>query len=340
MSPIRPADVRGTKSVRFGELKLAKTSNDSAIGSVEGYFGVFDEMDYDDDVSMKGCVERAASELFPQNQIKFFFNHAMPIGPLTNFGEDSKGMVYAGDILDTELGRDVKTLIGGGAVDQSSFRFRVSKWSYDEERKGKHGWPVRMVKEYFPVLEVGPVGLGAQPLTTASLKGFESHMPTLVKMAQLYEVGALDLGTVRRTLPNHDLPLADEDAQAHSSVKALRDWSGGETPNSEFAKAFAFVDPRRAGDFGAYDIQIGAVVDGELKACSNLLWMAAEIVHDDARFTDSERNELKSHLGSYFEKMRAGGRMVFAPWEEEQLVGPMQRLLTSFRGVRDALTNS
>lgn len=324
-----PVGLLETKALQ-GEVKLRKDGN-----AVEGYAALWDVVDLDDDVFVKGAFARAAKELHPKNQIKFRFNHTIPVGVLTHFAEDSKGLEYAAEISDTVFGRDLKTLIKDKAVDQSSPQFRASSVAYDENRLGRRGYPVRKILEAFPTVEISVLDLGAQPDSTASMKALGLHAPVLARLATLYEIGALDLGTPKSALPFRDLPLAERDREwdSKSAEGRVREWAAQQpNPDAALAQAYLVVDVRRAGAADAFTHLIADVVDGELKA------VPAGLAEVAARTLDVES---QGHVELYYRKMRRefGDDSERAPWEQKvvQIESSVARLTTSLKGLREAL---
>ncbi len=140
--------------------------------TISGHAAVFGNIDNDSDITEVGSFTKTIAERFPQNLIKFLWQHRDPLGPLLRIQEDSVGLAFEGRVSKTALGDDALTLMADGVVDRMSFGFVVADYDMDPELKGKYGQPVRRVKRYDPLYEVSPVTFAANELATISaIKG-------------------------------------------------------------------------------------------------------------------------------------------------------------------------
>lgn len=137
---------------------------------------------------MPGAFTRALKE--QQHPVVALWNHdpnyvlgSTRSGTLT-VGTDDEGMRYSVEVPDTQLGRDLSTLIARGDVWGSSFAFVIAKdgesWDKDED-----GVALRNVHEVEGVYDVSPVLTPAyeQATTGVAVRSYErflqSHRPAL-----------------------------------------------------------------------------------------------------------------------------------------------------------------
>lgn len=136
-----------------------------------GYAAVFNN--YSDDLG--GFVERIDPSAFSatrMDDVVALFNHDvnMVLGrtPKTTFLTiDSKGLEYKIELPATQLGRDMKELIGRGDIQKSSFSFNVAI-DGDTWGENENGQIVRTIKNISRLWDIGPVTFAAYPDTTVS----------------------------------------------------------------------------------------------------------------------------------------------------------------------------
>lgn len=103
---------------------------------IRGYFSVFGHIDRAEQIVDRGAFSRFLAEN-PGVQLPIYYEHdhsgsfwgdgkrRRPIGVTTAIDQDAFGMYFEGEILDTEKGVEVATLISGGAVKQVSFGYYI-----------------------------------------------------------------------------------------------------------------------------------------------------------------------------------------------------------------------
>ena len=82
---------------------------------------------------------------------------------------DASGLRYEIDLPDTQIGRDVATLIGRGDVTGSSFGFTVATGG-QRYYKGTDGISVREISQIGTLYDVGPVTFPAYTSTSAAVR--------------------------------------------------------------------------------------------------------------------------------------------------------------------------
>jgi HK97 family phage prohead protease len=124
-------------------------------------------------------------------------------GTLT-VGTDDEGMSYSVEVPDTQLGRDLSTLIARGDVWGSSFAFVIGEESWD---KDEDGTALRSVISVEGVYDISPVLTPAyeQATTGVAVRSYErflqSHRPALKLPALLRN--AKSEHAIRRFLRQH-----------------------------------------------------------------------------------------------------------------------------------------
>lgn len=134
-----------------------------------------------------------------------------------------------------------------------------------------------------------------------------------------------------------DLPLADLDTawSASAAIKRVREWAGAEdSPNSQYLKAFFWVDTAAPDNFGSYKLPFADVIDGSLKAVPRGVFAAAAVVQG-ARggFKGDDIDAIKRHIERYYEKL---GRP--APWQTSKWRERVARVLDHVLRREDTLS--
>lgn len=123
------AAAREYKTFHF-ELKSADDEN----GEFSGYAAVFGNRDSGNDIIEKGAFTKTLTEDF--DRIKILFQHEdydLPIGKPLELREDEKGLFIRGRISDTQKGRDIRTLLKDGVLNELSIGYDVVAFDYDGE---------------------------------------------------------------------------------------------------------------------------------------------------------------------------------------------------------------
>ncbi len=99
------------------------------LGFIEGYATRFGEYDLNRDRVLRGAFLKSLIPAKP-GRVKMLYQHRVekPIGRWIGIKEDAQGLFVRGEIfLNTDLGRNVWSLISGGALDGLSIGFRTKK---------------------------------------------------------------------------------------------------------------------------------------------------------------------------------------------------------------------
>ena len=164
------------KAFRVDDLKARK--EDGAL-IFSGYANVFDIVDYDGDVVVKGAfadtIEEQKDDL---KQIKILWQHdpSQPIGYPLELKEDDHGLYIRGVLSATSLGRDAYQLITDGVIGVMSIGYDVVKSSVSKDLKTPSGDPVRLLEALW-LWEVSLVTFAAN--SSAKITGTKASMWTL-----------------------------------------------------------------------------------------------------------------------------------------------------------------
>ncbi len=146
-------------------LKLdVKALNDREF---EGYGSVFNTMDLVGDIVAPGAFKESLAEHEAAGTMPLMFWMHCPdqvAGAWVSMQEDKRGLAVKGELADTQLGNEMRTLLKMQAVRGLSigFRTRESEW-VDDEMNGIH----RVLTEV-DLVEVSLVSMAANPLAQVS----------------------------------------------------------------------------------------------------------------------------------------------------------------------------
>lgn len=104
---------------------------------ITGYASIFNELDYHNDVILKGAFENSISKHKSGRKIKLLWQHDQnkPIGVINSLYEDDKGLLVEASVNNSiAQGREVISLIKQEALDALSIGFNVAK--SDVHKKG------------------------------------------------------------------------------------------------------------------------------------------------------------------------------------------------------------
>lgn len=119
------------------------------------------------------------------DKVKVLFNHGFdpqigdkPLGKPRLMEPRAKGLYTETPLSKTSYNADLIELLGDGALDGMSFRFSVTRESWDENGKvnkaNPKGLPMRTIEE-IRLYEFGPVTFPAYEATTVGVRGREAY---------------------------------------------------------------------------------------------------------------------------------------------------------------------
>jgi uncharacterized protein len=138
---------------------------------LEGYAAIFDDLDSDKDVIIKGAFKSSLMSDDERRRVKVLWQHnrSEPIGRPYELGEDSKGLYFRARLTKgVQRADETLALVADGVIDEMSFGFDVIE-SEMGEVKGKGGEPARArFLKGLRLWEISPVTWGANGNTAVS----------------------------------------------------------------------------------------------------------------------------------------------------------------------------
>lgn len=128
---------------------------------IKAYALAFGNVDSWGDIIAPGAVDEfLKSENFGRMALCYQHNTSEVIGVITGAGVDEKGMWIEADVLPTTTGKNVQTLIKGGAIKEFSIGYFADSYHY-EKREG-YTYDIRVL-DAITIVEVSPVTRAANP---------------------------------------------------------------------------------------------------------------------------------------------------------------------------------
>lgn len=119
---------REYKAFKF-ELESADES-----GEFSGYAAVFGNVDSGNDIIEKGAFAKTIREDFDRIKILALHNDCwLPVGKPLELREDDRGLFIRGKISDTSMGRDIKTLLKDGVLNELSIGYDAVAFDFDKD---------------------------------------------------------------------------------------------------------------------------------------------------------------------------------------------------------------
>lgn len=133
------------------------------------------------------------------------------------------------------------------------------------------------------------------------------------------------------------LPVGPDNAWDSGAAESrVRNWADAQDgPNSQYARAFLWVDAAAKDKFGSYKLQIGDVVDGKLVAIPRAIFAVAAVLQGGRGGVDipeSDQASIKRTVSAYYKKMDK-----VAPWDDDsKSVTALSSLVQDMRSFRTA----
>lgn len=166
-----------TRHYTRSELRAQSANGVTTIG---GYAAVFDSPSLDLGWTEEVDPQAFDSVLAASPDVRCLFNHdpGALLGRTTagtlRLSVDARGLAYDCDLPDTQLARDLGTLIERKDITGSSFGFIVKRDQWTDNRDGT---VTRRILEFDELLDVSPVTYPAYPATSAGKRNLPASMP-------------------------------------------------------------------------------------------------------------------------------------------------------------------
>ena len=114
-------------------------SADENTGEFSGYAAVFGNRDSGNDIIEKGAFTKTIVEDFHRIKILALHNDCwLPVGKPIELREDDRGLFIRGKISDTSMGRDIRTLLKDGVLNELSIGYDAIEFDYDSKQDIRH----------------------------------------------------------------------------------------------------------------------------------------------------------------------------------------------------------
>lgn len=114
-------------------------SADESTGEFSGYAAVFGNRDSGNDIIEKGAFAKTIVEDFHRIKILALHNDCwLPVGKPIELREDDRGLFIKGKISDTSMGRDIRTLLKDGVLNELSIGYGAVEFDYDSKQDIRH----------------------------------------------------------------------------------------------------------------------------------------------------------------------------------------------------------
>ena len=131
------------------------------------------------EVLLPGCFDKILNRTYKRVDVPLLFNHnpdhllARTANESLRLTSDEKGLKFEADAPDTQLGRDLQTLIRSGTVSGCSFAFTVDtsgeSWGHDDK-----GNAIRTIRECTGLYDTSIVTSPAYPSTSVAIRSLEA----------------------------------------------------------------------------------------------------------------------------------------------------------------------
>lgn len=194
----------------------------------EGHGAIFGNVDLGGDVVIKGAFEASLKAHKKSGTLPaMFWMHKMDQVPgvWTDMHEDSKGLYVKGELVDTALGNEVRTLLQKKAVRGLSIGYRVNDFGYDKDG-------VRVLKE-LDVHEISIVSLAMNPMAKVeAVKARLSDLGEYVPTEREFERTLRDAG-LSRSVARMVCAKMFDDEPASGMLPRPRQWDAGKVDSEE-----------------------------------------------------------------------------------------------------------
>lgn len=286
------------REIKTFPFEVKATAEENNIFTFEGYASTFNNIDYGDDVVIRGAF---ANSLAKNSQVPILWQHQMsePVGVSVQLYEDDKGLFIKGNLPkdDTLVSGRIIPQMKVGSIKEMSIGFFTK--NFDMAKDG-----IRLLKE-IDLFEVSLVtkAMNAQALVS----GFKSFA-----------------GTTK-------LPLAPRDRSwdGTQAEQRIREYTNSiEAPSQDYRKYFMYFDGQNADLFGSYKLLFADIINGEPHIIPRAIFAIAGILNGargGVDITDADKNKIKPVINQLYKRMAE-------EFNDDSIVSP---LIKSFDNERD-----
>jgi HK97 family phage prohead protease len=198
----------------------------------EGHGSVFGNVDLGGDVVMPGAFKRSlASHKRASTMPAMFWMHKADqvAGAWQDMREDGKGLYVKGELADTTLGNEMRTLLGMRAVRGLSIGFRTKDFDFDRDGN-------RQLKE-IDLWEVSIVSMAMNPLAKVeAAKARLSELGEYVPSEREFERSLRDAG-FSKSVARHICAKVFDDESGGGMPPSSRRWDAGPVEHEDETEA-------------------------------------------------------------------------------------------------------
>jgi HK97 family phage prohead protease len=181
-------------------------ADDSDGMTFEGYASVFGNKDSWGDVMEPGAFKKTITENKKRIKVLAMHDFYSVIGIPKTLQEDTKGLYFNAKISDTQLGRDIFTLIKDKAITEMSIGYNALKYEINRDENSKD-YGIRYLKEV-RLWEISPVTWGAnEKAKIKALNIYDSYDKLEVRLNNIETLIKKEAGAIhfRKNEPSDDL---------------------------------------------------------------------------------------------------------------------------------------
>jgi HK97 family phage prohead protease len=262
------------KQIPLEVKQFGDDADDASFHIFEGLASTFGNVDFGDDVVVKGAFKDTLKERTPI----ILWQHGMtePIGMPMDLKENNEGLFVKARMPkeDSLVSGRVAPQMRVGSVKPMSIGFSVDDFEI------KDG--IRFIKKA-KLWEISLVTIPMNP--KAKVTNFKTATPF------------------------KDLPLADRDRpwNAPAAIGRVKALTGStDEPSDTYKNAFLYYDRANKEDFGAYKLPFADVIDGKLTAVPRGIFAAAAAMQGargGVDIPDSDKAGVERHINRYYDKI-------------------------------------
>lgn len=187
--------MKAPKALLTRAATFTRAGDDDDGFTLEGYAAVFNdatridswEGTFDERIA-PGAFAKTISERKPV--LQFDHGHdiatgSVPIGAIEELREDDRGLFVRARLHDNARVEPIRQAIASGAIDGMSFRFKVNREEWDENRSEKI--PLRTIREV-ELFELGPVVFPAYAATSVGVRSLLAGLDPAERTALVDEI--------------------------------------------------------------------------------------------------------------------------------------------------------
>lgn len=291
------------KETKTFPFEIKSTSEENNIFSFEGYASTFNNIDFGDDMVIRGAF---ADSLSRNSQVPILWQHQMtePVGVSARLYEDEKGLFIKGNLPKDD------TLVSGRIIPQmkvgSIKEMSIGFFTKDFEML-KNG--IRALKQ----IELFEVSLVTKAMNSQALvSGFKSFA-----------------GNTR-------LPLAPRDRtwDGTEAERRIREYTKStEAPSQDYRKYFMYFDGQSPELFGSYKLLYADIINNEPHIVPRAVFAIAGILEGargGVNIPDADKNRIKPVINQLYKRMAD-------EFEDDSIVSPLTKSFESLKDIEQTL---